>query len=128
MNAVTSRTFRVKSDSSSLRQPSKFAMPTDFCSFRYNLSRGPSISCPQPTLKLAGRLNLAQGGRKPSQQAILTEQRAHGLSELRDSLPLLGCEPALWGLTEHHLKRLDLRADVGRGRSLHLRGGWLIFG
>src|SRR5216683_2349135 len=128
MNAVTSRTFRVKSDSSSLGEPSKFAMPTDFSSFRYNLSRGLSISRPQPALKLAGRLNLAQGGRKPSQQAILTEQPAHGVSELRDSVLLFGCEPALWGLTEHHSERLDLCTEVGRGGGLHLRGGWLIFG
>jgi hypothetical protein len=56
-----------------------------------------------------------------------TEQRAHGLSELRDRVLLLGCEPALWGLTEHHAERFDLRAEVGWGRGLNLRGGWLIF-
>ena len=128
MNAVTSPTFRVESDSSSPGEPSKFVMPTDFSSFQYKLSRGLSISRPQPTLKLAGQLNLAQGGPKLLQEALLIEQRAHGLSKLRDSLPIVGCEPALWGLTEHHLKRLHLRAEVGRGRGLYLRGGWLIFG
>jgi hypothetical protein len=124
-DAATSRTFRVKSDLLLLGDPSELAMPTDFFSVRDNLSRG----CPfhVRTLKLVGRLNLAQGGHKPSQQVLLTEQHAHGLSELRDRVLLLGCEPAPWGVTEHRSERLDLRGEVGRCTGLHLLSGWLIF-